>query len=159
MAHIDDTSYASTLTIGALRRARRMIDAYGMHATSPVPIQVIAGRLGWTIECRGHIAPVYGMTTGDGGERKIVVNADICPTWQRYIIAQMLGHWIAGHLNDEFERTWDIWSSDSAEDAEASYIAALLLIPESALREDGTLASIACVCDVPVELVYQRLDF
>lgn len=138
---------------------RRLIDAYQIHDTLPVPIEAIARRMGWTIEYHECMASLYGFITLEGGRRCIVVNGSLSRPWLRATVAHELGHWIAGHLH-EGGRVFSYVGAppDDPEEREATAVAALLLVPPRAVRRHADPAALAQACGVPRELVDVRLD-
>lgn len=135
-------------TPDATRRVEHLIDALGLHAETPVSIRSAIEAHGWRILDRDGIDPLYGLVVINGGHTTFAVNGDLERDWQRYILAQLLGHVLARDTGTLHLLEGDDWWRREEEEV-ATMIAAKLLIPEAVRRDYPEPADLARTCVVP----------
>lgn len=112
------------------------------------------------VEHNGLPALLNGMITCDSSGNQMAINANFSKKQKRYSITYLLSTYLLYYQNQEF---FNVKHLSSEEDLEASYMARLLLIPESVLNAiysntDRNNTQLADIFQVPCNVMEQRVQ-
>jgi Zn-dependent peptidase ImmA (M78 family) len=126
-------------------RADRMLRDHNAYRT-PVPINVLARRLGLRVESEVLGDGVSGLLVADNGRGAIAYNSAHAPVRQRFTVAHEIAHYVLHVRRDQpsqlfidrhiFRRNEQSSTGSDVQEVEANRLAAALLMPAELVRAE-----------------------
>lgn len=169
MSLVDTSIYTSITTEQTYsnslveERAQKVLEqlSHCIGVNGLIDITKLASSFGFeVIEHKGLPDLLNGMITCDINGNQMAINDNLSKERKRYSVAYLLSNYLLYYQKQEF---FDSKHLDSDEDLDASYMARLLLIPESILKTINSdlgenIQWLADMFQVPYDIMEQRVQ-